>query len=95
MSSTSIEVDGPDARKRKRLNEIVVNGELAEHATDTITFGQLVQIAFPEAPAPDATFTVTFRNAQGRRREGELVEGQSVDIKKKGTTVDVTTTGKS
>ena len=95
MSSTSIEVDGPDARKHKRLNEIVVNGELAENSEDTITFEQLVQIAFPEAPAPDATFTVTFRNAQGRRREGELVEGQSVDIKKKGTTFDVTTTGKS
>ncbi|WP_166788114.1 multiubiquitin domain-containing protein [Cryobacterium glaciale] len=90
-----IEVDGPGARKPERLNEIVVNGELTAHAAHTITFEELVQIAFPEAPAPDATFTVTFRNAQGRRREGELVDGQSVNIKKKGTTFDVTTTGKS
>jgi multiubiquitin len=58
-------------------------------------YAEVVAIAYPVPPGPDTTYTVTFRKAKGPRREGILVEGETVDVKKEGTTFDVVPTGKS
>lgn len=81
--------------KPRKSFEVTVNGELAEVQDERMTFDQVVAIAFPVSPGPDTVYTVTFRGAKGRHREGELAAGETVIVKKKGTAFDVTPTGKS
>ena len=49
----------------------------------------------PVPPGPDTTYTVTYRKAKAPRHEGILVEGETVEVRKEGTTFDVVPTGKS
>jgi hypothetical protein len=52
-----------------------------------VTFDQIVRLAFPDKSAdPNMTFTVTYRKAGGSKREGSMVEGDHVEIKKDGAT---------
>ncbi|WP_309616513.1 multiubiquitin domain-containing protein [Salinibacterium sp.] len=95
MSSTTTGLAAEDAKKPKEKFAIVVNGESSIVDDELVSFEQVVTIAFPVDPSPDTTYTVTFGNAKGRRHEGELVQGQSITVKKKGTTFDVSPTGKS
>lgn len=74
---------------------IVVNGELAVVGHEEVSWAEVVAIAFPTPPAPDTTYTVTYRKAKGPKHEGILVEGGVVEVRKHGTTFDVTPTGKS
>jgi Multiubiquitin len=74
---------------------IVINGELAVVPHDVVSYAEVVAIAYPVPPGPDTTYTVTFRKAKGPRHEGILVEGETVEVKKEGTTFDVVPTGKS
>ncbi len=74
--------------------QIVVNAQMASVKSEVVTYEQVVAIAFPHPPSPDATFSVTFRKAK-HREKGSLVAGGSVEIKRKGTTFDVAHTGKS
>jgi hypothetical protein len=74
---------------------IVVNGERAVVPNEIVSYAEVVAIAYPVPPGPDTTYTVTFRNAKGPRHEGILVEGETVEVKKEGTTFDVVPTGKS
>lgn len=90
----SDEAQSDDGRGRSDDFEIVVNGSPVTVESETVTYEQVVSIAFPTPPAPDATFSVTFRKAK-HCEKGSLVAGQSVEVKKKGTTFDVVHTGKS
>jgi hypothetical protein len=74
--------------------EIIIDGEIAVVPHEQVSFAEVVAIAYPVPPSPDTTFTVTFRKAE-TPREGDLVAGQVVIVKKKGTIFDVTPTGKS
>ena len=74
---------------------IVINGELAVVPHETMSYAEVVSIAFPVPPGPDTTYTVTFRKAKSPRHEGILVEGETVEVRKEGTTFDVVPTGKS
>jgi len=74
---------------------IVVNGGRAVVPDEIVSYDEVVAIAYPAPPGPDTTYTVTFRNAKGPRHEGILVEGETVEVKKEGTTFDVVPTGKS
>ena len=74
--------------------EIVIDGELAVVPHEQVSYTEVVAIAYPVPPTADTLFTVTYRKAK-QPREGELVEGQTVLVKKKGTVFDVTPTGKS
>jgi hypothetical protein len=74
---------------------IVVNGERAVVPDEIVSYTEVVAIAYPVPPSPDTTYTVTFRNAKGPRHEGILVEGETVEVKKEGTSFDVVPTGKS
>lgn len=77
--------------------EVVINGTetLLDH--DKVTYEELGQLAYP-GHDPEAKFTVTYRNADpshGGTKNGTLVIGESVSIKKKGTTFDVRLTTRS
>ena len=91
--------DAATAEVQDKMHEteyaIVVNGELAVVPHQEVSYTEVVAIAYPVAPTPDTTFTVTYRKAKGPKHEGILVEGEVVEVKKEGTTFDVTPTGKS
>ena len=84
-----------DGEKKASEYDIVVNGEEAQVNDEVVAFEQLVQIAFPNQADPNVVYTITYRGAKGRHHEGELAPGESVVVKKKGTSFDVYPTGKS
>ena len=93
MSVTGQEaVKGPN---RAKPITIVVNGEEKPYVGREISFSEVVELAFgAEPPNPNICFTMTFKNASGKRKEGTLVEGDSVKIKG-GTVFNVTRTDNS
>ncbi|GAE48469.1 hypothetical protein XPU_0001 [Xanthomonas arboricola pv. pruni str. MAFF 311562] len=61
-----------------------------------VTFEQVVKLSHPNAPAgTNVKFSMTYRNAASLPHAGELGEGGSVDVKKKGTIFNVTRTVQS
>lgn len=61
-----------------------------------VTFEQVVKLSHPNAPAEtNVKFSMTYRNAASLPHAGELGEGGSVEIKKKGTIFNVTRTVQS
>jgi hypothetical protein len=92
MSETTGTIVEPSAKPTHY--EIVVNGELTVVKSETVTYEQVVAIAYPTPPAPGTRFTVTYRNAQ-YPHEGSLAPGGSVEVKKEGTIFNVRATNKS
>ncbi len=74
---------------------IVINGELAVVPNQTVSFTEVVAIAYPVPPSPQTVFTVSYERAKGPHHEGLLVDGQTVEVRKDGTTFDVVIAGKS
>ncbi|WKN46439.1 multiubiquitin domain-containing protein [Tunicatimonas pelagia] len=72
---------------------IYVNGTPEEWKSKTISFNEVVQLAFPKPPYSNVEYQVVYAEAQGNK-EGTLAEGQEVKIKE-GTQFDVTATDKS
>lgn len=61
-----------------------------------VTFEQVVKLSHPNAPpATNVKFSMTYRNAASLPHAGELGEGGSVEVKKKGTIFNVTRTVQS
>lgn len=61
-----------------------------------VAFEQVVKLAYPNAPAEtNVKFSMTYRNAASLPHAGELGEGGSVEVKKKGTIFNVTRTVQS
>jgi hypothetical protein len=83
-----------ESKGKDKAYEIVVNGEQHEVHAETLTFEQIVAIAFPTPPSAEARFTVTFRGAK-KPKEGSLKPGGQVEIKKDGAVFNVTPTTKS
>lgn len=85
-----------DVAEKKHTKEIriIVNGEPKVIESDLVSYEQVVSLAYSTPPAPDTRFTVTFRNAE-ERKEGSLIPGGTVEVKKGGTIFNVTATGKS
>lgn len=81
-----------DEAHRKPL--IIVNGEDHSVSSDVVTYQEVVTIAFPIPPSPDARYTVSFRHAK-EPHEGSLAPNQSVVVRQKGTIFNVKATGKS
>ncbi|MDE0693029.1 MAG: multiubiquitin domain-containing protein [Gammaproteobacteria bacterium] len=90
--------DKPDAPAEQHLDKtigIVVNGTPKRTELESLTFDQVVALAFPDPPTGKyICFTITYRGAGGRKPEGSLIEGGSVKIKE-GTVFNVTVTDKS
>ncbi len=77
-------------------NKIIVNGTQYTVPDDTLTFDQVVEIAFPGHPNdPAAPYLVTYEKAQSKPHEGDLAAGGKVEVKHNGTTFDVTPTNRS
>ena len=74
---------------------IVVNGREKRVEEEELTFDQVVGLAFDDPPTGEfICFTITYRNAGGRKPEGTLVEGEVVKVRN-GTILNVTVTDKS
>lgn len=74
---------------------ITINGRSRNVEIEELTFDELVDLAFEDpARGPQIVFTITFRNAGGRIREGELDEGQKLKVQD-GTIINVTRTDQS
>jgi hypothetical protein len=75
--------------------DIVVNGTQAVVDHARVSYEQVVKIAFP-VPEPRVTYSVAYRNADGPHGgTGMLVAGESVKVKREGTTFNVTPTTRS
>lgn len=92
VSTSSTETAAQDAHER--TIRIIVNGEQKEVPSETMTYDEVVKLAYPTPPGPDTVFTVTYRNAE-QQKEGSLVQGQSVRVKEDGTIFNVKATSKS
>ena len=67
-----------DAPGHNKDHDIVVNGKLRAFAGDSITYEQLIRLAFPEGPF-DVLFTVAYANPHGN--DGTLAPGQDTHVK--------------
>lgn len=84
-----------DASKKDKEFEVVINGTPVTLDHDTVTYGELGQLAYP-GHDPQAMFTVTYKNAIAPHGgNGTLVAGESVRVKKKGTSFNVRLTTRS
>jgi len=78
-----------------KVYTIIVNGRKKEVSTKTLTFNQVVALAFNPVPSgPTVQFSVTFRKGPKKNHEGTMTEGETVRIKD-GMIFDVTETNKS
>ena len=88
------ETEADQAARRHEVT-IIINGREVAVTEHTLTFDQVVHLAFPNPPSgPNVTFTITYDHAPGPRHEGTLVEGGEVHIKER-TIFNVTPTDKS
>jgi hypothetical protein len=78
---------------QNKISVIIVNGRQREVSGQSISYSQVVQIAFPDDQAnPDIEYTVSYANPHGK--DGTLVNGQEVHVKE-GMIFNVTKTNRS
>lgn len=83
------------ADKKNKAFEVVINGTAYVLDHGTVTYEELGQLAYP-GHDPQAMFTVTYRHADAPHGgSGTLVAGESVEVKKNGTTFNVRLTTRS
>jgi hypothetical protein len=84
-----------EENRLKNDYDIVINGSQAAVPQPTVSYEEVTRIAFP-VQDPGVTYSVSYSNAEGRHGgAGVLVPGESVTVKKKGTSFDVTPTTRS
>jgi hypothetical protein len=100
--TTAINLDAPGIERfitapKPQTGYVILVNSVEETVPDKhVTFEQVVMLAHPNAPAEtNVTFSMTYRNAASRPHAGELGEGGSVEVKKKGTIFNVTRTVQS
>ena len=87
--------DKPDGETEDKKFSITVNGRRKDVEQEVLSFDELVDLAFDDPQrGPQIVFTITFRDAGGRIREGELDEGQELKVRE-GTIINVTRTDQS
>ena len=81
--------------KHNKTYEVVINGTTYDLDDEVVTYEALGALAFP-GHDPAAIFTVAYKNATAAHGgSGTLVAGESVKVKKKGTSFDVRLTTRS
>jgi hypothetical protein len=80
--------------EENRKFELIVNGRSKPWHESTITYSQVVELAFPTPHTPTEIFTVQYNHGPDENRKGTLVDGQKVFVKS-GMIFDVTRTDKS
>jgi hypothetical protein len=74
---------------------IIVNTRPKDWNEPTISFEQLIALAFANPPSgPTVEFTITYSQGESPKHEGTLQPGQSVNVRD-GMIFDVTATDKS
>jgi hypothetical protein len=74
---------------------ILVNGRPKKVEKGELTYDEVLVLAFDPVPSgPNWVFTVNYRGGHGRRGEGSLTPGESVEVVD-GMIFDVTATDKS
>lgn len=74
---------------------IVVNGRPRTVTGKTLTYAQVIDLAFPgQVPSETKSFTVTFTRGHGDKPQGSMVAGDTVKIKE-GMEFDVSATDRS
>lgn len=74
---------------------IIVNGRSEIIQSEQINFEELVTLAFNPVPTgPNVIFTITYRRGHGNKKEGSLLPGESIRVKKE-MIFNVTLTDKS
>ncbi len=73
---------------------IFVNAKRNSWEDETISYSQVVDLAFPPPHKETEIFTVQYSSGPKENPQGTLVEGQSVNVKS-GMVFDVTRTDKS
>lgn len=81
-------------KKPDKDYEIIIDATPHVVEDETVTYEQVVALAFPTPPKPEMKFTVTFYKAK-EPKEGTLKAGGSVVVKKRGTVFNVKATIKS
>ncbi len=80
---------------RSKEFTIIVNGRKKVVHHKTLTFNEIVALAFDPIPVgPNIMFTITYRHGPQANPEGTLIEGGRVEIKD-GMIFNVTATDKS
>lgn len=76
---------------------IIVNGKQKTVSDKEMTFEQVVRLAFADAVlnGDQAVYTVSYKRAEGKKPEGELVQGGEPVNVKEGMIINVTRTDKS
>lgn len=97
-----INLDAPGIERfitahRPQTGYIILVNSVEESVPDKhVTFEQVVKLSHPNAPPEtNVKFSMTYRNAASLPHAGELGEGGSVEVKKKGTIFNVTRTVQS
>jgi len=81
--------------RNTKMYKIFVNTREKEVTTDTLTFEDVVKLAFGTVPTGDGVLiTVLYHHADQHPAEGTLLPGQTVKIKNN-TSFDVTQTNRS
>ena len=83
----------PEEKEPKKY-EIIVNARPKPWSEDTISYTQVVDLAFPPPYKQTEIFTVQYSHGPKENRQGTLVEGQKVQVKG-GMVFVVTRTDKS
>lgn len=87
--------DNGGDNKHDKTYVVVINGTPYDLEDEVVTYEALGALAFPDHD-PAAIFTVAYKNAiAAHGGRGTLVAGESVKIKKKGTSFDVRLTTRS
>lgn len=87
--------DNTSNDKRDKAYEVVINGTPYTLDDEVLSYESLGALAFP-GHDPAAIFTVAYKNAIAPHGgSGTLVAGESVKVKKKGTSFDVRLTTRS
>jgi hypothetical protein len=82
-------------KKHEKVYKIFVNTREKDVTTDTLTFEDVVKLAFGTVPTGDGILiTVLFHHADQHPADGSLLPGQTVKIKNN-TSFDVTQTNRS
>ena len=83
-----------EQQEHKKEFKIFVNTKETEVSEKELTFARIVELAQPLPSGPNYEYTIDYRKAAGKKEKGELLPGESVEIKD-GTIFDVTATDKS
>jgi len=94
MNGTEVHTNATESHRNELT--IIVNGRPKEVAAHELSFEQVVDLAYDGHPptGPNWVFTVTYRNAEGKKHSGSLTAGESIKIKD-GTIFNVTATDRS